>query len=146
MNRINLLLALTLTLFLQVKSQDILPAERMDMIMEVAANDTTIAANDTTFSSNTSIVTKVIVALQDTVHLSKIHVKLGTTNNSSNLLNKYFSFGTSGNYPDGTSYIRVGNVVYLNLGTRMGLQNCYAEIKLEDTLGRFTDPVNLSGN
>jgi hypothetical protein len=146
MSRIYLLVAFMLTLFFQAKSQNILPAERMDLIMEVAPNDSTVSANDTTFSSNTQVVTKVIIILQDTVHLSKIHVKLGSSNNSFNLLNKYFSFDALGDFSDGTNYTRVGSIVYLNLGTRLGLQNCFAEIKLEDTIGRFTEPVNLSGN
>jgi hypothetical protein len=146
MTRYIFLLAFLLTLFYQVKSQNILSAERMDMILEAAPNDNSLSSNDTTFATNTHVVSKLIIVLQDTVHLSKIHVKLGTTNNNYNLLNKYFSFDVNGTLADGTSYQRLGNVVYLTLGTYTGLQNAFAEVKLEDTYARFTEPETLSGN
>ena len=146
MKRFSILTVLLLIFSLQSKSQDILPAERMDLLLEVAPGDNSMSANDTTFLSTTNVISKVVLALQDTVHLSKIHVKLGSTPNSQNLLSKYFVFDATGTLSDGTSYTRDGNVVYLNLGSRTGIQNYYAEIKLEDTYGRFTDPVQLSGN
>jgi hypothetical protein len=73
-------------------------------------------------------------------------VKFGLSSSNYNLLNKTFMFDVSGTLSDGTSYSRVGNVVYLTLGTYVGLQNGFAEVKLEDTYARLTDPVVVSGN
>ncbi len=142
----HLLAAMLLLFYVHASAQDILPAKRIDLMMEVAPNDVSLTSTDTTFSSTTSVITKVIIVLQDTANLSKIHVKLGSTSGANNLLAKDFIYTTPGTYSDGTSYARSGNVLYLNLGTRLGLQNCFAEIKLEDTFGRITAPVNLSGN
>lgn len=146
MNRNNLLLAFMLTLFFQVKSQIILPANRIDMILEASPSSTTIPSSDSTFSANTPVTTKLVIVLQDTVHLSKIYVKFGSSSSNYNLLNKTFMFDVSGTLSDGTSYNRIGNVVYLTLGTYVGLQNGFAEVKLEDAYARLTDPVVVSGN
>ncbi len=131
---------------LKTKAQNILPAQRIDMLLEATTTTTQTPSNDSTFASNAQVATKLIIVLQDTVHLSKIHVKVGTTATNYNLITKQFTFGTTGTFADGTSYTRTGNVVYLTLGTYLGLQNAFAEIKLEDTFARFTDPVTVSGN
>jgi hypothetical protein len=142
----NLLIIALLATALTTKAQNILPAQRVDMMLEATTSTTATPSNDSTFASNAMVATKIMIVLQDTVHLAKIHVKLGTTATNYNLITKQFIYATTGIFTDGTSYTRNGFVVTLNLGSYLGLQNAYAEIKLEDTYARFTDPVNVSGN
>jgi hypothetical protein len=144
--QISLVSILFMCSLFKTNAQVILPADRIDMILEASPSSTTIPSSDSTFSANTPVTTKLIIVLQDTVHLSKIYVKFGLSSSNYNLLNKTFMFDVSGTLSDGTSYSRVGNVVYLTLGTYVGLQNGFAEVKLEDTYARLTDPVVVSGN
>lgn len=82
-----------------------------------------------------------VVNLQDTTGIVKLHVKFGSTAGSANFLNKAFVYDVSGSFADKTAYRRKGKTVYLTLGEPfMGLNQFYAEVVLEHTGGQFSAP------
>jgi hypothetical protein len=124
-----------------LSAQSLLPPSRMEVYMIVAPDDTTNLFGDTTFAVHTKLKGKMVVNLRDTLNISKIHVKLGTTNGGSQLLNRVFVYDLRGNFNDGTSYMRNKKTLYLGLGNFVGLTNYYGEVTLEDIDGDLTTPV-----
>lgn len=114
--------------------------------MQQSGNDSTIVFGDTVFSSQAILMGSVFVKLQDTLNVSKIHVKLGTTQGGNNLFSKDFLFDVSGNLSDGTSYVRNGLNVLLGIGQFVGLNSYYAEVRLEDTSQNLSDAIYYNQN
>jgi len=127
-------------------AQTVLPPSRMEVYMQQAGTDSVIVFGDTVFSSQAILMGTVFIKLQDTLNLSKIHVKLGTTSGGSDLFSKDFSFDVSGNFSDSTSYTRNGLNVLLGIGQFIGLNSYYAEVRLEDTSQNLSDPIYYNQN
>lgn len=98
---------------------------------------------DTLVSSSTNLKGIMVIIVTDTTVISKIHVRMGNTNGSNDLFSKQYDFDVTANFPDGTSYRREGNVIYLGIGDYTGLNHFYAEAKLEDSLGVISAPINF---
>lgn len=93
------------------------------------------------FLPTDSLKAVMVVNLQDTTGIVKLHVKFGSTAGSANFLNKAFVYDVSGSFADKTAYRRKGKTVYLTLGEPfMGLNQFYAEVVLEHTGGQFSAP------
>ncbi|MEO8086612.1 MAG: hypothetical protein ABI763_07320 [Bacteroidota bacterium] len=82
-------------------------------------------------SDSTSIRVVMTVQLFEFTGISSIHVKLGTTDGGSELLDKTFAFDVSGNVGNGCTYSRTGNVINLGLGDYNGLMGYFSEVKIE---------------
>jgi hypothetical protein len=135
---------ITLFGFINLKGQSIDPPVSLDIVMQVVSNDNTMLPGDSLFKSTTNLIGKAIVVVNDTIGLNKLHLKLGTTDGSGNLLTKTFNYAQQGNFPDGTSYTRNKNIIYLNLGNYTGLNFYFGEVTLEDTQGALTQPKKYS--
>ena len=85
-----------------------------------------------------------MVELPQTTNISKIHVKTGSVGGGTDYANKAFNFDVTGDLGDGTSYKRMGKVVYLDLGEVYGIDEVYAEVKLENTGGIHTTTTTTS--
>lgn len=91
------------------------------------------------FRAQDTLSATMVIQLSDTSGIQKIHIKFGTTSGSGNLLTKAFVFDQSGTLPDQTIYTRKGRLLYLLMGHQyMGLNQFYAEAKLEYTGGQFS--------
>ncbi|MFI5219199.1 MAG: hypothetical protein ACHQNT_06890 [Bacteroidia bacterium] len=124
-------------------SQSPPPPSSMEVFMEVAPNDTNNLQNynDSVFFNLTQLKSTMALLLEDTTNVINIHVKLGTTLGSSDLLNKIFVFDQSGIFMDGTSYKRENEVIYLGLGNFIGINTYYAEAKLEYANAVFSQSI-----
>lgn len=107
-------------------------AKRMEVYMKVAVGDTTNLFGDTLFHSHTRLNGSMIIVLNDTSDISTLHVKLGTSQGGSDLLQKDFQYDVSGVFTDGTSYSRDYKTIRLGLGEFTGLNHYYAELQMED--------------
>ncbi|HET6243900.1 MAG: hypothetical protein H0V01_04440 [Bacteroidetes bacterium] len=81
-----------------------------------------------------------ILILQDTINVSRIHVKVGTYNGASNMFNYAFLFDINAGFPGSQSYYRNANTVKLNLG-QFSAGNYYYETKLEYISGAMSQPL-----
>jgi hypothetical protein len=108
------------------------PAKSLLVIMKVNPGDTTMSPGDTAFKSNTVLNAKAIVLLNDTNNVYKIHLKIGTTDSTGDLLTKTFIYGQQGIFSDGTSYSRVGKALYFGLGNFTGINRYFGDVKLEN--------------
>ncbi|MDQ3191757.1 MAG: hypothetical protein M3Q58_09195 [Bacteroidota bacterium] len=78
--------------------------------------------------------------LQDTINISKIHIKVGTSNGASDMLDYAFLYDINAGYPGNQSYYRNLNEVILGLGQfPSGLY--FYETKLQYTSGTFSQPL-----
>lgn len=119
-------------------------ADSLGIIMIVAPNDHTMGVGDLDFKPTTQLLYKAVFILNDTTTTSKFHIKMGATPGTANFLNKTFVFDQSGSLPDGTTYKRIGRVVYLSLGTYAGITTYAIELKVEHTNGQVSSPLSLS--
>lgn len=125
-------------------SQAPLSADSLNIVMIVDPNDHTMGVGDLDFKPTTQVLYKVVFILNDTTTTSKFHVKMGTTPGTANYLNKTFAFDQGGSFTDGTAYERKGRVVYLSLGTYAGVSAYAVELKVENTNGQISPPLNLT--
>jgi hypothetical protein len=119
-------------------------ADSLNIIMIVDPNDHTMSVGDLDFKPTTRGLYKAVFILHDTTTTSKFHVKMGSAAGTSNYINKTFVFDQSGSFPDGTAYERIGRTVYLNLGTYAGISTYAIELKVENTNGQLSSPLNLT--
>jgi hypothetical protein len=142
-NKIKIVLTLLFALGIckPMISQNIFPPTSMEVFLEIDPSDTTYAIGDTLFAATAKLNAKMAIVLQDTVHIDQIHVKLGTAANATQYLTKSFTFDISGVLPDGTEYLREGNVLYLKLGQYLGLNHFKASVVLENANSYLTSPV-----
>jgi hypothetical protein len=130
----------------RAKAQDIVPPGDFEVYLVVSPTDTSHVFGDTTFYSNTHLIGTMVIALQDTANIKSISVSMGSSSGGTDLFNKTFTFDNSGTFQDGTSYKRVGLIVYLGVGNFMGLNNFYSQVVLQDNSGYSTNPVTYSPN
>lgn len=89
--------------------------------------------------SDTAYFHKLEMTLSDTVQVSKISVKIGSAIGLDDVTNYDFEFDVKTFLPNGYSYFRKGNVIYLTLGKYLTGTYFY-EVKLIDTNGIGTVP------
>lgn len=129
-----------------LNAQTVLPPSRMEVYMQLSNNDSSIVFDDTLFSSHSILDGTVYIKLQDTLNLSIIHVKLGTTQGGSDIFNKDFVFDEAGDFTDNTWYLREGLDVMLGIGEFIGLNSYFSEVRLEDTSQNLSDTVYYNHN
>jgi hypothetical protein len=120
-----------------------LPPEDLRVIMAVTLSDSTMQAGDTTFEANTALIGKAFIALTDTIGIYKVHIRLAASDSTANLMSKVFVFASTGNFADGTSFNRTGNLIEIGLGNFMGLTSYYAEAKIEDSQNQFSSIIQF---
>ena len=81
-----------------------------------------------------------VITLMDTANISKIHVKTGTSEGASNILEYPFSYDVYSGYPQNLSFSREGNKVTLHLG-EFSANIYFHELMIEYTYGAFSQPV-----
>jgi len=92
-------------------------------------------------SDSTSIHVVMTIKLFEVTGISSLHVKLGTTSGSSDLLDKIFAFDVSGGVGNGCTYARTDYTVTLGLGDYNGLTSYFSEVILERDDHSLTDAV-----
>jgi hypothetical protein len=110
----------------------------IQIIMRVDPSDTTMHKGDLNFKANTKVIGTAVIALKDTVNIYKVHLKVGTTDSTGNLLTKSFLFSQCGDFIDGTSFYKKGNALYIGLGMFTGINLYFGEVKLESNQNTFT--------
>lgn len=101
-----------------------------------------IDADSIPYVSDSSLI-QVIMTIQlfEVTGINSLHVKLGTTNGGSDLLDKTFDFDVSGSVGNGCTYSRTDYTVTLGLGSFNGLTSYFSEVKLERTDHSLTDAI-----
>lgn len=85
------------------------------------------------------------ITVAGTDNISKIHVKLGKTDNGSEKAGLTIPFDAKeSELPAGITYRRKENTIYIGLGQHTGLASYHAQIRLEDNNGNMGDPVKKS--
>lgn len=72
--------------------------------------------------------------------LSKIHVKIGTLKDSSDVYNYSFLYNDSLNVPEGTEYYTYDNKIYLGLFETIMTDMYYYKVWLESETGELSEP------
>lgn len=89
---------------------------------------------------NDNLNLSISMLLADTNTVSKIHVKLGTTSGSNNLMEHTYTYDNHN--PGGSlTYSRDGKMLKLGMGTFLNSGVFYCEIKLEDSVGNFSEII-----
>ncbi len=94
-----------------------------------------------TISDSTSIAVVMYIQLFEITGISSLHVKLGTTSGSADLLDKTFAFDVSGGVGNGCTYSRTDYTVTLGLGSFNGLTSYFSEVILERDDHSYTDAI-----
>jgi len=87
-----------------------------------------------------------IVQLSDTTQIDLIEVKLGSTDQSSDLVNYSFPFDAASGLPSGYSYSRSANSVMLSTGLIPEIPTFFGRIRLKLSNGQFTDYFSFTSN
>ncbi len=80
------------------------------------------------------------IQLFEVTGITSLHVKLGTTSGSADLLDKIFDFDVSGSVGNCT-YSRTDYTVTLGLGSFTGLTSYFSEVILERDDHSYTDAI-----
>ena len=80
------------------------------------------------------------ITLMDTSNVSKLNVKVGTSDGSSDILGYNFLYDVYSGHPSKLAYTRNGNVVTLQLG-EYSANIYFIELVLEYTSGTISQPV-----
>lgn len=97
--------------------------------------------SDTLIAADQSVNGTMVIEITNAANISKIHVKMGSTDGGNDLFARVFDFDVSNNLSSGTSYRREGNVIYLGIGSFTGLNHFFAEAKLEDAQGTIGNTI-----
>lgn len=111
----------------------------LSVLMEIVQGSNNF--QDTVISSSESVKGTMVIEVDDVSTISKIQVKMGSTDGGNEFFSETFDFDATENLPSGISYKREGKVIYLGIGTFTGLNHFFAEAKLEDAQGALSAPV-----
>ncbi|MEL6638911.1 MAG: hypothetical protein AAFW73_23055 [Bacteroidota bacterium] len=138
----HLFLLLVLATPMLAQDTSILPARKVSLVMEVAAENppeiiAAISADPDRSLEEVWFNKKVIVNLFRLTHLAKVHVKLGTTPGATDHGQAVWSLAdgiASGNL------VISGKTLFLDLGQVQGYPSIHVEVILEDETGQLSDP------
>lgn len=107
----------------------------LNVYMEIIGGSTSFS--DSVVSSSQPLHGTMVIEVTDTTNISKIHVKMGTSDGANDLFSQLFIFDVTDSLslPTGTTYLREGKVIYLGIGNYTGLNHFFGEAKLEDNAG-----------
>lgn len=94
-------------------------------------------------SSDTPQKVVFLVKASNQVNISKVHVKLGTSQGTGDILEMELNYNGQ-SLPAGVSVVNQGEFLRIELGEYTGIQNFYAEVRFEDINGDSTFPVSNS--
>lgn len=127
---ITLLAGLALFFYTQAQTN---PIKHMDVYLQSVQNDTVNYHSP-----------QMLIDLSDTTTITDIEVSLGTTESGTDIITKTFAYNTEGEFGDGTSYVRDGSIIRLNLGTYSPIQSYYATARLRYSNGSYSTPVSFN--
>lgn len=147
-----LVLLLTLYPFLCF-SQVVPPPDNLRLFLEIdksAVNPNDISAENL-FQGTSSIdqgalpkIVRMEIELNTLDDLDLIHVFLGTSLDTGDLLSQTFVLDDDSDLPTHLKYIREENILYLKLGTFSGFEACYGKVILEDLDGNQSIPTFIT--
>jgi hypothetical protein len=77
------------------------------------------------------------ITISDTTTIQSINIKLGNSLHSGNLIDTSFIFDVTTGLPQGTTYLRKGNTIFIGLGYHpAGFY--FMDVKLEDVFGNLS--------
>lgn len=79
------------------------------------------------------------VFLDDTLNIDSIHVKIGTAENLSDILDYSFAWDVTTGLPSGLNYYREEKIIYLWLLQTYMADMYYYELQLEDSSGNLSN-------
>lgn len=101
-----------------------------------------IQADSIDTSGDTLNIIRCKFQLQDTLHVSKIHIRFGNGLHNDKFMDTSFVFDSVNNLPFGCSYVRTGYTVYLTLGY-FRPETYYIDAKLEDVFGAMSQTQTI---
>jgi hypothetical protein len=87
-----------------------------------------------------------VVQLSDTSQIDLIEVKVGTTDQSHDIINYSFNFDATSGLPSGYSYNRIAKSVMLSTGLIPEVPTFFGRIRLKLSNGQFTDYFSFTSN
>ena len=134
------LIVLAVTFSIQLKAQNTYPVTSSSI--ETSCISNCIDADSIPYISDSTAIRVVMTCqLFEVTGITSLHVKLGTTNGGSDLLDKTFAFDVSGNVGNGCTYSRTDYTVTLGLGDYNGLTDYFSELVLERNDHSLSDPL-----
>lgn len=151
MKKIIFITILLIVMAVNVNSQTISAPENVSLNLELTqakqipneVADTLMDPMSILTSSDTLNIS-VFLETADTVNLSKIHLKLATTDGGNDLLDHVFDFDATP--ASGFFYERDGNLIKIGLGQYLYHRIYYCEIYFEDTFGNLSDVTKYQAN
>ncbi len=119
---------------LELLDQQTIPAEVMDTLQDPSVLFTNSYFSVTAF-----------MTIFDTVNISKIHVKLGTSEGGNDLLESEFLFDNP-DQPNGLEFTREEYAVCLGLGVYLKQENYFFKVYLEDINGQLSETITYQTN
>lgn len=144
--RVLLILLLASSMLATTRAQTVTPPDRVDLFTEFVGNPINYDPIDNPSAdlSQDTVALSLAIILPASQSIAEINLKCGTTSGSGNIIEKTFVYDVSGTLPDGTTYLRNDNIVYLGLGTFDGITDIYVEVDLEDGSGNHSTTVSTS--
>jgi hypothetical protein len=101
---------------------------------------TYVTTGDINFQGDSIYARECGITISDTVNISKIHVKIGSDENLSDILNYSFLFDNTIGLPIGLVYFREGNRIRLQIYETQTSDRYFYEVMLEDIFGNLSSP------
>ncbi|MFH2144336.1 MAG: hypothetical protein ABIJ97_18055 [Bacteroidota bacterium] len=130
MLRIILISTLSLLMNSLVMSQNPTNDFTYQIYYETTSNDTAV------FDPLCTRICKVTVA--DTSQLATVHIRIGTVEDGTDILNYSFQYDNTVGLPAGLTYLREQNIIYLGLYTTLQSDMYYYAVSIEDTNGNIS--------
>jgi len=107
----------------------------LNVYMELVGGSTSFS--ETVIPASQLLKGTMVIEVSDTTNISKIHVKIGSTEGANDLFSQTFNYDVSDSLslPASMTYKREGKVIYLGVGNYTGLNHFFGEAKLEDNAG-----------
>jgi hypothetical protein len=86
------------------------------------------------------------VMLSDTVSISQIEVKLGTSSSASDITLQTFDYDVTSGFSNGRSYNRADNKVVLGIGDFSEKNTYFGEARIKDTSGNWSSAYRFIFN
>lgn len=139
---------LVLLVFLFVGSttshaQNVNPVLAMDIASTSIANNAS-ADGLPLITDSTVYSVSMNVSLYDTTNIQSIEVKVGTTAGGSDLFNHSYVYDVFGNLGNARTYSRNGFQVTLGLGSLIGIDSYFSEVRIQFMDGTYSDPISFN--
>jgi hypothetical protein len=116
------------------------------LLIQQASAQSVLKPSDATVSFDSLSIATFYVELPDTNAVSMLEVGLGTAPGITDLVSQSFQYDLTTGLPAGMNWSRIGNKVYLTLGTLTPPDAFFARVRIKNHSGNWSDYYQFLAN